>query len=304
MAQQLVNAVAIGSIYALFAVGYTLVFGVLDVLNLAHSAVFTLGAVIAYSVLVLHGQSFWIALPVAVVGSGVLGLLIEFVALRPLRRRQAPPIAALISTIGLALIFVAIVEQANPDTPFAWLWQAGSNSTRYPASAITDPTWHVAGLLIQAHQVAIVALTLILMLGLGGVLRFTQLGRALRAVAENPRAARLLGIDVDRIFAITLFVSSALGGLAGILFAIANADVDPYIGRDQVELKGLAVIVLGGMGSVPGAVVGGYLLGLIEVLSFIRFGSFAESGVAFLALFIMLVLRPQGLFGTRLRDRL
>ena len=139
---------------------------------------------------------------------------------------------------------------------------------------------------------------------LGWMLRFTQLGRALRAVAENRKAALLMGIQVDRIFATTLFISSALGGLAGILFAIANADIDPYIGRDQVEIKGIAVIVLGGMGSVPGAVVGGYLLGLIEVFSFVRFGSFAESGVAFLALFVMLVLRPQGLFGTRLRERL
>lgn len=308
MAQQLINAIAIGSIYALFAVGYTLVFGVLDVLNLAHSAVFMLGAVFAYSLLVLHGQSFWVALPLAVLASGAVGLVIEFVALRPLRRRRAPPIAALISTIGLALIFVAIVEQAAPGTAlgqlFGWLWQSGANSTRYPPSAIPDPIWHVGGVTIEAVQVAIVVLTLLLMLLLGGLLRFTQLGRALRAVAENPKAAMLLGIEVDRIFAVTLFVSSALGGLAGILFAVANADIDPYIGRDQVELKGLAVIVLGGMGSVPGAVAGGYLLGLIEVLSFVRFGSFAESGVAFLALFLMLVLRPQGLFGTRLRERL
>jgi branched-chain amino acid transport system permease protein len=123
-------------------------------------------------------------------------------------------------------------------------------------------------------------------------------------VAENPRAALLLGIQVDRIFATTLFVSSALGGLAGILFAIATSNVDPYIGRDQVELKGLAVIVLGGMGSVPGAVIGGYLLGLIEVIAFVRFGSTVEAGVAFLALFLILVVRPRGLLGSRHRERL
>jgi branched-chain amino acid transport system permease protein len=304
MAQQVINAISIGSIYALFAVGYTLVFGVMDVLNLAHSAVFMLGAVIAYSVLVLHGQSLWVALPVAVVGSGLIGLLIEFVALRPLRRRGAPQISALISTIGLALALVAIVEQSTPGTLTAWLWSDGPNSTRYPPAAIPDPVWHVGGVTFDAVQVAIIALTVVLMLVLGGMLRYTQLGRALRAVADNPRAALLLGIQVDRLFAVTLFLSSALGGLAGILFGIANADIDPYIGRDQVELKGIAVIVLGGMGSVPGAVVGGYLLGLIEVFSFVRFGSTAEAGVAFLALFVMLVLRPQGLFGTRLRERL
>jgi branched-chain amino acid transport system permease protein len=304
MTQQIVNAISIGSIYALFAVGYTLVFGVLDVLNLAHSAVFMLGAVIAYSVLVIHGQSFWVALPVAIVGSGLLGLIIEYVGLRPLRRREAPPISALISTIGLALIFVAVVEQSTQGTFLSWLWNQGANSTRYPADAIPNPTLHIAGASVEAVQVAIIAVTIALMLVLGWMLRFTQLGRALRAVAENRKASLLMGIQVDRIFAVTLFISSALGGLAGILFAIANADIDPYIGRDQVELKGIAVIVLGGMGSVPGAVVGGYLLGLIEVFSFVRFGSFAESGVAFLALFVMLVLRPQGLFGTRLRERL
>ena len=302
--QQLLNGIFIGSIYALFALGYTLVFGVLDVLNLAHSAVFMIGAIVAYSLVALHGWSFWAAAPVGIAVAGALGLVIEYVALRPLRRRQAPPIAALISTIGLALIFVTLVEQSTQGTFLSWLWRDGSNATRYPPGAVPDPTWQVAGLRLQAHQVAIFLLTIVLMLVLGGILRFTQLGRAMRAIAENPRAARLLGVDVDRIFAITLVVSSALGGLAGILFALANFDVDPYIGRDQVELKGLAVIVLGGMGSVPGAVVGGYVLGFIEVLSFVRFGSFAESGVAFLALFVMLVLRPQGLFGARLRERL
>jgi branched-chain amino acid transport system permease protein len=129
-------------------------------------------------------------------------------------------------------------------------------------------------------------------------------GRGLRAVAENPRAALLLGINVNRMFALTLVISSALGGLAGILFGLALSDIDPYIGRDQVELKGLAVIVLGGLGSVPGAVVGGYLLGLIEVFAFVTLGSNVEAGVAFLALFVMLVIRPQGLFGARVRERL
>jgi branched-chain amino acid transport system permease protein len=304
LAQQLLNAIFIGSIYALFAVGYTLVFGVLDVLNLAHSAVFMLGAVITYSLVALHGVPFLPAAIIAVLVCGLLGLLIEFVALRPLRRRNAPPISSLISTIGLALIFVAIVEQATPGTFFAWLWQDGANSVRLPGNAVPNPTYHLAGLTIEGTKLIILGTTVLLMLVLGYLIRFTQIGRALRAVAENRRAATLLGIEVNRVFASTLFVSSALGGLAGLLFGLAISDISPYIGRDQVELKGLAVIVLGGMGSVPGAVVGGYLLGLIEVLAFVRFGSNVEAGVAFAALFLMLVLRPQGLFGARLRERL
>jgi branched-chain amino acid transport system permease protein len=304
VSQQLLNAIAIGSIYALFAVGYTLVFGVLDVLNLAHSAVFMLGAVFAYSLIALHGLGFLVAVPLAILFSGCLGLVIEYVGLRPLRRRNAPQISALISTIGLALIMVALVEQSHSGTPLAWLWQDGANSVRFPVAAVPNPTWVIGGVLIEGIRVEIVVVTVVLVLLLGAMLRWTQVGRALRAVAENPRAALLLGIQVDRVFATTLFVSSALGGLAGILFAIATSNVDPYIGRDQVELKGLAVIVLGGMGSVPGAVIGGYLLGLIEVIAFVRFGSTVEAGVAFLALFLILVVRPRGLLGSRHRERL
>ena len=304
MTQQVLNAIFIGSIYALFAVGYTLVFGVLDVLNLAHSAVFMLGAVITYSLVVLHGMPLLPAAVIAVLVCGLLGLVIEFVALRPLRRRNAPPIAALISTIGLALIFVALVEQATPGTFFSWLWQDGANSVRFPAGTVPDPTYHLAGLTIEGTKLGILVTTVVLMLVLGYLMRFTQVGRALRAVAENRRAATLLGINVDRIFASTLFVSSALGGLAGLLFGLAISDISPYIGRDQVELKGLAVIVLGGMGSIPGAVLGGYLLGLIEVFALVRFGGNVEAGVAFAALFLVLVIRPQGLFGARLRERL
>jgi branched-chain amino acid transport system permease protein len=304
LAQQLLNAVFLGSIYALFAVGYTLVFGVLDVLNLAHSAVFMLGAVMAYSLVALHGVPFFLAAPLALVICGLLGLVIEFVALRPLRRRNAPPIAALISTIGLALIFVAVVEQAKPGSPFSWLWRDGANSVKFPAGTVPNATFHVAGLTLEATKIAILVISILLMLLLGYGIRSTQIGRAIRAVAENPRASRLLGVDVDRVIAITLVISSALGGLAGILFGVALSDISPYIGRDQVELRGLAVIVLGGMGSIAGAVVGGYLLGLIEVLALVAFGTNVRAGVAFLALFLMLVLRPQGLFGARLRERL
>jgi branched-chain amino acid transport system permease protein len=162
----------------------------------------------------------------------------------------------------------------------------------------------VAGLTLEATKVAIVPITLALMLVLGYVIRFTQFGRGLRAVAENPRAASLMGLDVDRMIALTVVLSSALGGVAGILFGLALSDISPYIGRDSLEIRGLAVIVLGGMGSVTGAVVGGYLLGLIEVLALVQFGSNVHAGVAFAALFLMLVLRPQGLFGAQLHERL
>ncbi|HKV89249.1 MAG TPA: branched-chain amino acid ABC transporter permease [Candidatus Dormibacteraeota bacterium] len=304
MDQQLLNAIFIGSIYALFAVGYTLVFGILDILNLAHSAVFMLGAAVAYTLVVNHGQSFWVACAVAIVVSALMGLVIEHLCLRPLRRRRAPPITALISTIGLALIIVAAIEQGQQGSFFAWLWVDGPNSVAFPAGTVPNPTWHVGDLTLEASKVAIIPLSIVLMLVLGYVMRYTQVGRGLRAVAENPRAARLMGVDVDRMISLTLIISSALGGLAGILFGLALGDISPYIGRDNVEVRGLAVIVLGGMGSIPGAVIGGYLLGLIEVLALVTLGSSVQGGIAFAALFLMLVLRPQGLFGTRLRERI
>ena len=304
MDQQIVNAIFIGSIYALFAVGYTLVFGILDILNLAHSAVFMLGAALTYSLVINHGQSFWVACLLGIAASAFMGLVIEHVCLRPLRRRQAPPIAALISTIGLALIIVAAVEQGKTGRWLGWLWVDGANSVAFPAGTIPNPTWHVGDLSLDASKVVIIPISIALMLVLGYVMRYTQIGRGLRAVAENPRAARLMGLDVDRMITLTLVISSALGGLAGILFGVALGDISPYIGRDYVEVRGLAVIVLGGMGSIPGAVIGGYLLGLVEILALVTLGSSARGGVAFAALFLMLVVRPQGLFGTRLRERI
>jgi branched-chain amino acid transport system permease protein len=302
-AQQLLNGIFLGSIYALFAVGYTLVFGVLDVLNLAHSAVFMLGAVFAYSLAAIHGAPFWLATIGAVGGGAVMGVGIEFVCLRPLRRRNAPPVMALISTIGLALILVAIVEQAHPGSAFGWLWHDGANSVSFPPGKVPSRVFHVFGLIVPETKVAILVMAILLMGVLSWVTRRTGAGRAMRAVAENPRAARLLGIDVNRVFLATLAASSALAALAGVLYGAAISDISPYIGRDQVELRGLAVIVLGGMGSVTGSVVGGYVLALIEVVTLLTLGSNVRAAIAFAALFVVLVLRPQGLFGTPMRER-
>jgi branched-chain amino acid transport system permease protein len=302
-AQQLLNGVFLGSIYALFAVGYTLVFGVLDVLNLAHSAVFMLGAVFAYSLVALHGVPFWLAGVGGVSGGAAMGVVIELVCLRPLRRRDAPPITALISTIGLALVLVAIIEQGRPGTAFAWLWRDGANSVSMPPHTVPSGSWHVAGLVVPETKLAILVLSLVLMVVLGWVIRRTGAGRAIRAVAENPRAARLVGIDVDKVILGTLVVSSALAALAGILYGVAISDISPYIGRDQVELRGLAVIVLGGMGSVTGSIVGGYLLALVEVVTLLTLGTNVRAAIAFAALFVVLVLRPRGLLGAAPRER-
>src|SRR5438046_92746 len=195
MDQQLVNAIFIGSIYALFAVGYTLVFGILDILNLAHSAVFMLGSALTYSLVVNHGQPFWIAAVLGIAASALMGLVIEHVCLRPLRRRHAPPIAALISTIGLALVIVAAVEQGKSGSLFSWLWVDGANSVAFPSGTFPNPVWHVGDLTLESSKVVIIPISIALMLVLGYVMRYTQVGRGLRAVAEAPRTARPVGVE-------------------------------------------------------------------------------------------------------------
>jgi branched-chain amino acid transport system permease protein len=273
--QQIVNGLFLGSIYALFALGYTLVFGVLDILNLAHQAVFMVCAYAALVLVVHLHMPMVAAFPVAVLLGGLLGMLVERIAFRPLRGRSDSNIAGLISSIALATILEAgVVQLFGPDVE------------RFPF-----------GTVISELQIIIIAIALVMLAGLTWLLRRTQLGRRIRAVAESPKAARVLGVNVDRIISASFFVSSALGAAAGVLFGLAFNNVAPDMGR-SVELKGLAVIVLGGMGSMPGAALAGMALGLLEVFTVAWIGSSYRDAVAFGVLFLVLVLRPRGLLGS------
>ncbi len=284
MGQQVLNGIFLGSIYALFAVGYTLVFGVLDILNLAHAAVFTLSAFIALA-LVDAGLSLWLALPAAVAAAGVIGIFLERIAFRPLRGRADSNISGLISSLAMATVFEAIALQIF-----------GPDISRFPPDTFPDRVIRIGGATASLLQLCIVGISVVLMAVLTLLLARTRLGRQIRAVAESPRAARILGVDVNRAIAVAFFLSSALGGAAGVLFGLAFNSISPDVGR-SVELKGLAVIILGGMGSVPGAVVAGFLLGLIEVFTVANLGSSFRDAVSFAVLFLVLVARPRGLFG-------
>src|SRR5690242_9233526 len=266
MGQQILNGVFVGSIYALFAVGYTLVFGVLDILNLAHAAVFMLSAFIALA-LVDAGLSLYGALPLAVLAGGLIGIALERIAFRPLRGRADSNISGLISSLAMATVFEAIALQLF-----------GPDISRFPQGTFPDRVIQLGG----------ATATLLL--------ARTRLGRQIRAVAESPRAARILGVNVDRAIAMAFFLSSALGGAAGVLFGLAFNSISPDVGR-SVELKGLAVIILGGMGSVPGAVAAGFALGLIEVFTVAHLGSSFRDAISFAVLFLVLIARPRGLFG-------
>jgi branched-chain amino acid transport system permease protein len=286
LAQQLVNGLFIGSVYGLFAVGYTLVFGVLDILNLAHAAVFTLSGLIALWLVQSAGVSIWLAFPLATLFAGLLGLLLNQVAFVPLRKRADSQFSGLISSIAMAIIFEAVA-----------LGLFGARSVRFPQGTVSVHIWHVAGVTITSLQVGIVLVATLLMLVLTFFIQRTRTGRAIRAVAENERAAMLLGVNVNGIIAFTFFISSALGGAAGILYGLYFDSLGPDMGR-SIELKGLAVIILGGMGSIPGAILGGLAFGLSEVLTVAISGtSNLRDAVAFTVLFAILLIRPSGLLG-------
>ena len=285
--QQFANGIFQGSVYALFAVGYTLIFGVLDILNLAHQAIFMLGAFIAFWLLTEAGISIYLAFPLAMIACGLIGIALDKIAFAPLRKRRDTHFSAMISSIAVATMLQALAQG---------YW--GSSDQRFPFGSYPDGIYIFGDVYILQLQIIILVVSLVLMIGLTMMLKYLQIGKAIRAVAESQRTARLLGINVERVISQTFFISSALGGAAGILYGLLFS-FSPTVGNN-LELKGLSVIILGGMGSIVGAVIGGFLLGLIEVatISMTDSSSYRDA-VAFTLLFLILLARPQGLLGRK-----
>jgi len=289
--QQLINGISLGSVYALFALSFTLIFGVLEIINLAQAAVLAVGALLAYTLLSWAGTPLPLAMLGAFIGTGLLGVAIYAAAFRPLRARNAGPLAALIVSIGVTLILVNLAQI---------LW--GSEPLGYPPGMVPLRFFTDAGLTVSLLQVAILATTVGLLVGLRLLLLHTKIGLAIRVVAENPGTASLLGIPFDRVVMFTFFLSSALGGIAGVLVGMLfQGSVSPFMGN-AIGLKGLAAIILGGMGSVPGAMLGGLAMGIGETMIVQYLSSSYRDAVAFGLLFLVLVIRPTGLFG-RPQDR-
>jgi branched-chain amino acid transport system permease protein len=284
-AQQLANALTLGSVYALFALGFTLVFGVLAVINLSHGAVFMVGS---YAALVLVTQfqlPLWLALIGAMLVSGCVGLLVDVLVLKPLRARNAPHLIPMIATIGVAIMLTSAGQGLF-----------GAEIRRFPDETLPAGELVLAGVHLRALEIGIVAIAFALMALLFLVLRRTQLGRALRAIAESPKAASLLGINVEGLFHLTSFVAAALGGVAGVLIGLDFNAITPQMGQPILH-KGIAVIILGGMGDIRGALIGGLFLGFAEVMSKAYLSSQMGDAVAFGLLFLILLVRPSGLFG-------
>ena len=280
------NGLVVGSVYALFAVGYTLVFGVLDILNLAHAAIFMIAAFATYA-LVTAGVPLWLAFLGGCLLAGIVGIALDRLAFAPLRKRNAGTLIPLISSIGVSIIIGAIARG---------IW--GIDERHFPIALGDAPPLHLGAITVTTVELVTFSAALALMLGLSYVLRATALGRNIRAVAEDRIAAMLLGVDLEKTIAMTFFIASALGGAAGILTGLQYNSVSVDMGAG-IELKGLAVIILGGMGSITGAVVGGFILGAVETLSVAYISSNWRDAIAFGVMFLILVLRPRGLFGKR-----
>ncbi|MBZ0277633.1 MAG: branched-chain amino acid ABC transporter permease [Anaerolineae bacterium] len=289
--QQVVNAIWLGGVYSLFALGYALVFSILGVLNLAHSAVFMWGAFIGLFVVLRLGVSVWLAIPVAMLGAGLIGMLLDAVAFAPLRRRNAPRIAQLISSIGAAILLVNIAQLAF-----------GTQPQRFPLGSIPTNTLEGLPFSITPIQIIILLVSVVLMALLQYVVVRSRIGQGMRAVAFNQRVASLLGVNVGGIFRITFFMAGALAGAAGVLYGLAYNSMTPFMG-DQVALKGLTVIVLGGIGNIQGAVIGGFVVAALEVFSIAVGSSNYRDAFVFTLLFLILLFRPQGLVGQKEQTR-
>ena len=286
LAQQLFNGLLLGAVYALFAVGYTLVFGVLDILNLAHAAIYMIAAFTAFS-LAAAGLPIGVAFAGAVLFAGALGIVLDRVAFAPLRRRNAGTLVPLISSIGVAIIITAIARGIY-----------GIDERHFAEGGLPATPLHLGPVTFTSVEAIILATAIGLMIVLSWVLRATPLGRQIRAVAADRVAAALLGVNLERTIAATFFIASALGGAAGILTGLEYNAVNLDMGA-QIELKGLAVIVLGGMGSITGAVIGGFAIGAIETLA-VAYGLSAwRDALTFGVMFVILVARPAGIFGAR-----
>ncbi len=304
--QQILNGLSIGSVYAIFAIGYTLIFSILGIINFAHGALFTLGAYFTYT---LMGNAFgfngllanvklpialpfWLALLIGSSLAGLVGVAIERIAFRPLRRRGSDPLLTVVSSLGVALVIVNLIQ-----------FLVGAESYTFPSDTYGNLPAAVnfgtadKPIPIRTVQIVIFLVSVFFVSIITLFINLTKYGKAMKAVAEEPVTASLLGINTDFYIVLTFFISSFLAGVAGTLVGSSVSIAGPYFGI-AFGLKGLAVIVLGGLGSIPGAIVGGVVIGLVEAFVPAEASAYKDA-FAFAILFIMLLVRPQGLLGRR-----
>lgn len=287
--QQLINGISIGSIYALIALGYTMVYGIIKLINFAHGDVFMIGAFVGFYGLTHWHIGFIPSLLVAMIICSILGVLIERLAYK--RLRNATRIAALITAIGMSLLI-----------EYTTIFIRGAQPEAYPDDAIFSKTFEFFGTQISSETIVILATTISLMLLLQFIVHKTKIGKAMRAVSHDMEAAKLMGINVDNTISATFAIGSALAGAAGVIFGIYYTKIDPLMGVIP-GVKAFIAAVLGGIGSIPGAMTGGMLLGVVEtIVSAVGFSMWRDAA-AFVILILILIFKPAGIFGKNTREK-
>jgi branched-chain amino acid transport system permease protein len=286
--QQLLNGISLGAIYALIALGYTMVYGVLRFINFAHAEVFMVGAMIGYALgNVLPQETIMggtVVLIAAMAGCALLGMVIERYAYRPLR--EGPRLNVLITAIGVSLFLQFLFQHRSV---------FGAAPRPFP-SVFPVRQYDVGGLILSTNQIAVIGVAACLVIALQTVIFHTRIGTAMRAVSLNARAALLVGIDHNRVIAVTFAIGSALAGAGGILYAQNYPTVDPLMGM-MPGLKAFVAAVLGGIGNVPGAALGALILGVVETFVAGSQWSTYKDAIAFAILILILLFRPAGLLG-------
>lgn len=286
--QQLINGLALGSVYALLALGYTMVYGIIQLINFAHGEIYMIGAFAGYYASSVLGLPLLPTLLIAMIASALLGILIEKIAYKPLRK--SPRIALLITAIGVSLFLQNIMSKF-----------VGTAPKHFPELINLEPITFL-GLNLDWKTIFMFAVSALLVLLLQFIVYKTKVGKAMRAASYDIEAASLMGINVNNTISLTFAIGSALAGIAGVLVAISYPSITPFIGV-MPGLKAFVAAVLGGIGSIPGALIGGLSIGLLETLSKAYISTTFSDAIVFGILIVILLIKPAGLLGKKTNEK-
>lgn len=288
MIQQLVNGLILGSVYALLALGYTMVYGILKLINFAHGDIYMLGAFIGYYLINVFHLNFFVALVLTMMMTACIGMLIEFLAYRPLR--HSTKIAALITAIGVSFLL-----------EYGMQYFVGSQKRAFP-QVIEKVRYDLGLFTIDSHQIIILVTSLALMVGLQFIVKKTKMGKAMRAVSVDSDAAQLMGINVNTTISFTFAIGSALAGAAGVLIGLYYNSIEPLMGMAP-GIKSFVAAVLGGIGIIPGAALGGLVIGILETFTYVFDISTYKDAVVYIILILILLVRPAGILGKNVKEK-
>ncbi len=291
--QQLVNGITLGGVYALIAVGYTMVYGVIQLINFAHGEIYMLGAFLAYTLVTIVGMPFILAFLLTLMICALMGIVLDFVAYRPLRK--APRLAALITAIGMSIFLQNLAL-------LIWGGQIKSYPREVLPAFFSEPALNLGDVTLTWLQLFILSITLLFMIILHLTIHKTRVGIAMRAISQDKTASALMGISVNRVISFTFAIGSAMGGMAGVLVGLYYNAIYPTMGY-VAGIKAFAAAVLGGIGSVPGAMLGGGVLGIAEVMGAGYISSEYRDGISYAVMIAVILFKPSGLIGKQTREK-